>query len=131
MGFSRGNCNLLFEVLWFFWWEIELCGRVDRCNSRYLDEVHLVDPSHLANSNWTSFICKVIFPAVFFFVFWKRKFWREKIYFAKKAFPFKFDTIRDMATPERIVKANPQTCTSRKCNQWYKLNFLISKINFL
>jgi hypothetical protein len=31
---------------------------------------------------------KKFFPAKFSFVFWKREFWREKIYFAKKVFPF-------------------------------------------
>jgi hypothetical protein len=36
-----------------------------------------------------SFICKVnFFPPNFSFVFWKRKFWREKIYFAKVVFPY-------------------------------------------
>ncbi len=43
-------------------------------------------------SIWTSFLCKVkvtllpnrFFPANFSFVFWKREFWREKIYLAKE-----------------------------------------------
>jgi hypothetical protein len=83
---------------------------------------------------WTSFICKVnFFPPNFSFVFWKREFWREKIYFAKKVIRFfinifhKFKTFKNQKYAKAALFPCPNNITyilmPKKCVTKFKKKY--------